>query len=90
MTARQDILTMAANQEKAARMAVEAGERFGYDASREALEYADIARILRLAAKEMEHMAPDAQQDYAHRLKFAVWARLDDSPEVPASQEEPS
>ena len=61
MTALQDILTMAANQEKAARMAVEAGERFGYDASREALEYADIARILRLAAKEMEHMAPDAQ-----------------------------
>ena len=89
MSALQDILTMAANQEKAARMAVEAGERFGYDASREALEYADIARILRLAAKEMEHMAPDAQQDYAHRLKFAVWARLDDSPEVYADREDP-
>ncbi len=80
MSALQDILTMAANQEQAARMAVESGERFGYDASREALEYADIARILRLAAKEMEHMEPGAQQDYAHRLKFAVWARLDDSP----------
>lgn len=89
MSALQDILTMAANQEQAARMAVEAGERFGYDASREALEYADIARILRLAAKEMERMAPDAQQDYAHRLKFAVWARLDDSPEVYAEEEHP-
>ena len=90
MSALQDILTMAANQEQAARMAVESGERFGYDASREALEYADIARILRLAAKEMERMEPAAQQDYAHRLKFAVWARLDDSPEVPAGQEDPS
>lgn len=89
MSALDDILTMAANQEQAARMAVEAGERFGYDASREALEYADIARILRAAAKEMERMAPDAQQDYAHRLKFAVWARLDDSPEVPQHREDP-
>lgn len=89
MSPRDDILTMAANQEQAARMAIEAGEKFGYDSSREALEYADIARILRLAAREMDGMEPGAQQDYAHRLKFAVWARLDDSPEVPQHREDP-
>jgi hypothetical protein len=82
-----DILRMAENQEKAALGAIEAGRRHGFDATRQAMEYADIARLLRLAAGEMRHMDPATQQDYAHRMKAAVWRRLDDSPEEYAPEE---
>jgi len=77
-----DLVKMAENNEQAAKMAMDAGARFGYDASREALEYADIARQLRLAAAEIAVMAPDKQPMYVARMKAAVWARLDDSPEL--------
>jgi hypothetical protein len=89
MSPRDDILAMAERQEQSALAAIEAGRKYGYDPSREALEYVDIARILKAAAHEMAGMDPASAQDYAHRLKFAVWARLDDSPEVPAHREDP-
>jgi hypothetical protein len=82
MSGVDDLLKMAENNEKAAKMAVEAGARFGYDASRAALEYADIARQLRLAAAEIAVMPEDRQASYVSRMKAAVWARLDDSPEL--------
>lgn len=85
-----DLVKMAENNEQAAKMAVDAGARFGYDASRQALEYADIARQLRLAAAEIELMDPRLQPSYVARMKAAVWARLDDSPEVYADREDPS
>jgi len=84
-----DILRMAENQEKAALGAIEAGRRHGFDASRQAMEYADIARLLRLAAGEMRAMSPANAQDYAHRMKAAVWRRLDDSPEDYTPEEQP-
>jgi hypothetical protein len=77
-----DLVKMAENNEQAAKMAVDVGKRFGYDASRQALEYADIARQLRLAAAEIAAMPADKQPGYVARMKAAVWARLDDSPEL--------
>ena len=82
-----DVVAIAERQERASLAAIEAGRVFGYDPTKEALEYADIARICRLAAREMQAMTPDAQQDYAHRLKAAVWRRLDDSPELVEPEE---
>jgi hypothetical protein len=82
MSGVNDLLKMAENNEKAAKMAVESGARFGYDASRAALEYADIARQLRLAAAEIAVMPEDRQASLVSRMKAAVWARLDDSPEL--------
>jgi hypothetical protein len=83
-----DLVKMAENNEKAAKMAVDVGERFGYDASREALEYADIARQLRLAAAEIAAMPAEKQPGYVARMKAAVWARLDDSPAIGADYSE--
>jgi hypothetical protein len=77
-----DLVKMAESNEQAAKMAVDAGARFGYDSSREALEYANIARQLRLAAAEIALMPADKQPAYVARMKAAVWARLDDSPEL--------
>ena len=77
-----DLVKMAEQNEKAAKMAVDYGARFGYDSSRAALEYADIARQLRLAAAEIAVMDPAKQPGYVARMKAAVWARLDDSPEL--------
>ena len=77
-----DLVKMAEANEQAAKMALDVGARFGYDASREALEYANIARQLRLAAAEIALMPADKQPAYVARMKAAVWARLDDSPEI--------
>lgn len=77
-----DILALAQKHEQAALDVIERGKRDGFDPTVAALEEADIARILRSAAREMEHMDPARQQDYAHRMKFALWQRLDDSPLV--------
>ncbi len=77
-----DLLVMAENQEKAAKLAVDFGQRFGYDSTRAALEYAEIARELRLAAAEIAQMDPAVQEDRVRRMKAAVWARLDDSPDL--------
>jgi hypothetical protein len=77
-----DLLQMAANNEQAAKLAVDFGQRFGYDSTRAALEYAEIARELRLAAAEIAVMDPAVQEDRVRRMKAAVWARLDDSPEI--------
>jgi hypothetical protein len=77
-----DLLQMAANNEQAAKLAVDFGQRFGYDSTRAALEYAEIARELRLAAVEIAAMDPAVQEDRVQRMKAAVWARLDDSPEI--------
>lgn len=84
-----DIEALAERHEQAAISLIERGKRDGWDPTRAALEEANIARILRKAAREMESMAPDAQQDYAHRMKAALWARTDDSPEVPEYREDP-
>lgn len=46
----------------------------------QALEDADMARLLREGASALLGMPPAEQQDYAHRLKLARWMRLDDSP----------
>lgn len=80
---------LAQKHEKAALDLIERGKRDGFDPTAAAIEEANIARILRAAAREMQHMTPDAQQDYAHRMKFALWQRLDDSPEVYADREDP-
>jgi len=77
-----DLLQMAANNEQAAKLAVDFGQRFGYDSTRAALEYAEIARELRLAAAGIAVMDPAVQEDRVRRMKAAVWARLDDSPEI--------
>jgi len=77
-----DLLQMAANNEQAAKLAVDFGQRFGYDSTDAALEYAEIARELRLAAAEIAVMDPAVQEDRVRRMKAAVWARLDDSPEI--------
>lgn len=90
MSGVDDLLLMAANNEEAAKKAVDLGERFGYDASRASLEYADIARQLRLAAAEIAVMPAEKQPGYVARMKAAVWARLDDSPELgEPSREDP-
>jgi hypothetical protein len=87
MSAADDIVLMAERQEQAALAAIEAGRTFGYDPTREALEYAHIAHILRLAVREMRDMDESKQADYARRLKAAVWQRLDDSPELVEPEE---
>lgn len=46
----------------------------------QSLEDADIARLLREAVEAMRGLSEDKQQDYAHRMKFALWQRMDDSP----------
>lgn len=76
-----DIRQLAETHAAAATSCIDRGRMHGYDATAEAAEHADIARLLRGAVVEMEAMSPADRQDYAHRLKFALWARLDDSPE---------
>ena len=84
-----DIERLAEAHEKAALDVIERGKRDGWDPTAAALEEANIARILRTAAREMQRMEPAAQQDYAHRMKAALWARQDDSPEVVEYREDP-
>jgi hypothetical protein len=52
------------------------------EAGKTSPEDADIALVLRAGIADMRKLDPAAAQDYAHRLKFALWARLDDSPEL--------
>lgn len=52
------------------------------EAGKTSPEDADIALVLRAGIAGMRKLDPAAAQDYAHRLKFALWARLDDSPEL--------
>jgi hypothetical protein len=75
-----DIRSLADKHSNASREALTRGRQHGYDATAEAAEQGDIALVLRAAAAEMATMDPAEQQDYAHRLKFALWARLDDAP----------
>lgn len=51
-------------------------------AGKTSAEDADIALVLRAGIADMRNLSPAEAQDYAHRLKFALWARLDDSPEL--------
>lgn len=80
---------LAQKHEQAALDVIERGKRDGFDPTAAALEEADIARILRAAAREIEAMDPARQQDYAHRMKAALWQRLDDSPAVYEYREDP-
>jgi len=77
-----DIRALAEKHRAAAASAIDRGREHGYDAAAEAAEEADIARLLTAAAREMLAMSPADAQDYAHRMKAALWARLDDSPEL--------
>lgn len=52
------------------------------EAGKTSPEDADIALVLRAGIADMRKLGPAEAQDYAHRLKFALWARLDDSPEL--------
>lgn len=45
-------------------------------------EDADIALVLRAGIADMRKLDAAAAADYASRLRFALYARLDDSPEV--------
>lgn len=85
----QDIIALAEKHEQAARDVEARGLRDGWDARKAAREERDIALILRRGAQELVGMDPANQQDYAHRLKAALWRRLDDSPEVYAEEEQP-
>ena len=76
----QDIIALAERHERAARDVEERGRRDGWDATKAADEERDIALILRRGAQELIGMDPANQQDFAHRLKAALWRRLDDSP----------
>lgn len=73
MTPVDEIVALAERHEASGMAAVDAGREA------DALESADIARILREAASVMLSMAPSEQQDYAARMKAALWMRLDDS-----------
>lgn len=84
-----EMLSLAQKHEQAALDVIERGKRDGFDPTAAALEEADIARILRSAARQMQHMDPARQQDYFHRMKFALWQRLDDSPEPADYREDP-
>ena len=70
MSPRDDILAMAERQEQSALAAIEAGKKYGYDPSREALEYVDIARILK-AGKAPGILTPDRTLA-AHYLKLGA------------------
>jgi hypothetical protein len=85
----EELRAMADVQAKAGLALLERAKTASFDPTAEALEHAHIAGMLRLAAAEVERMAPAEAQDYLHRMKFAVWQRLDDSPEVVPSREDP-
>lgn len=85
----ENILQLAEAHEKAARDVEERGRRDGWDATSAAAEERDIALILRRGAQELRHMDPANQQDYAHRLRAALWRRMDDSPEPVEYREDP-
>lgn len=74
MTPVDELVALAERHEASGMAHVDAGR------VNDALECADIARILREAASAMLTMDPPAQQDYAARMKAALWMRQDDSP----------
>lgn len=79
-----------AEQHAQAALDVEArGKRDGFDARKDAAEETDLALICLRAVADLAGMAPAEQQDYAHRLKAALWQRQDDSPEVRINREDP-
>ena len=88
MTPADDILALAERYAAEGLAVMERGKRDGFDPTAEALEAADIARILRLAATEMRSMPEGKQQDYAARLRFAVYQRTDDSPVTSSALED--
>lgn len=83
-----DIQALAERYAAASLAALERGRVHGYDATSEAAEQADLALVCRRAVADMRAMSPAEQQDTAHRLKAALWAREDDSPEVGADESE--
>ncbi len=83
MTPVDEIVALAERHEASGMAAVDAGREA------DALESADIARILREAASVMLTMDAPAQQDYAARMKAALWMRQDDSPVHLAEEVEP-
>lgn len=86
----EEIVALADAHQALGLAALDRGEREGRDATAEALEHADIARIMRHGAQALATMSGPVQQDYAHRLKCALWQRLDDSPVSARVDDEPA
>lgn len=75
MSPAQELRHMAAAYRKQGLKALAFGRDLGYDASAEALECADVSRVLETAATAVDGMDAERADEYLHQMKAALALR---------------